>query len=82
MPIIAGVRYIGPLAGNAADPNVLFRADCSAWSNAAISITTESGQTFDTCNLVTADRVSNPSPIGRGTGLVCFDAVFTFTWDA
>lgn len=82
MPLTACVKYVGPLAGNAADPNVMYRADCSTWSNTAVSITDEAGQMYTSCNLMGAERITNISPIGRGNNMCCFDVIFTFTWDA
>lgn len=82
MPIVAGVRYVGPLSGNSLDPNVMYRADCQTWANAAATIVDESGTSYASCNIVSGDRVNNPTPIGRGTNMCCFDVVYTFTWDA
>jgi hypothetical protein len=76
MPIHAVIRYIGT-SGALAES--LFAADKTAWSNVAVTIIDENGDTWTNCNLASAERLRDPKGIG-GAGDY-YDALFLFTWD-
>ena len=82
--IVAVVRYIGSTSyyfTGVVNARQYFKADKDALTNVAVTITDDSGQTYDTCNLVEFAPTSEIKATGRENGQVWFDARAIFTRD-
>src|SRR5689334_12710063 len=69
--LVAKLRYVNTLAAALA----AYNSDINAWYNTAVTILDEAGATYNTCNLTHMSRSSDPRSMGRGGGLVFFDAL-------
>ena len=76
MPIVCRARYLHTSVSAA---RALYRADRATWAAGEVTIVDEEGQSFERCNLVSANQVTDPK--GGGGGKVWFDVVAVFTWD-
>lgn len=77
-PIVTLLRYIGTMI----NANNAFIDDAAAWYAIEITIKDESNNDHTRCNLDFMTRTTKPMAMGRGGGLVFFDAAAQFSVDS